>query len=170
LRQTARRSANPSGTTAAPCEPARRHNFLPPTTPQDRKPQSDNNRWHRDQGHRLALEGQPCVGCPFLISGARPCFARRRVTLLHRRRLDFGSPCFGFGLFCARCSRRCRHSLEGLALTWASSSSNANASRPSGQWSDDDYDVLSEGEVVGRIMKVTAAPENVPWMCLWAAS
>jgi hypothetical protein len=35
----------------------------------------------------------------------------------------------------------------------------ANASRPSGQWSEDDDDVLSEGEVVGRIMKVIAAPE-----------
>jgi hypothetical protein len=27
----------------------------------------------------------------------------------------------------------------------------ATASRPSGQWGEDDYDVLSEGEVVGRI-------------------
>jgi hypothetical protein len=40
----------------------------------------------------------------------------------------------------------------------------ANTSRPSGHWSEDDYDVLSEGEVVGRIMKVTAAPEDTPWM------
>jgi hypothetical protein len=40
----------------------------------------------------------------------------------------------------------------------------ANASRPSGHWSEDDYDVLAEGEVVGRIMKVTAAPESTPWM------
>jgi hypothetical protein len=39
-----------------------------------------------------------------------------------------------------------------------------NASRPSGHWSEDDYDVLAEGEVVGRIMKVIAAPENTPWM------
>jgi hypothetical protein len=37
-------------------------------------------------------------------------------------------------------------------------------SRPSGHWSEDDYDVLSEGEVVGRIMKVIAAPEDTPWM------
>jgi hypothetical protein len=29
----------------------------------------------------------------------------------------------------------------------------AAASRFSGEWSDDDYDVLCEGEVVGRIMK-----------------
>jgi hypothetical protein len=38
----------------------------------------------------------------------------------------------------------------------------ANASRPSGQWSEDDYDVLLESEVVGRIMKVIAAPEDAP--------
>ena len=29
----------------------------------------------------------------------------------------------------------------------------ASASRPSGQWSDDDYDVLEDGVVVGRISK-----------------
>jgi len=29
----------------------------------------------------------------------------------------------------------------------------ALASRPSGEWSEDDYDVLCEGAVVGRIMK-----------------
>jgi hypothetical protein len=40
----------------------------------------------------------------------------------------------------------------------------ASASRPSGEWSDDDYDVLANGEVVGRIMKVYAAPESTPWM------
>ena len=33
----------------------------------------------------------------------------------------------------------------------------ASASRPSGEWSDDDYDVLAEGIVVGRIMKAAAA-------------
>jgi hypothetical protein len=27
----------------------------------------------------------------------------------------------------------------------------ASASRPSGQWSDKDYDVLADGKVVGRI-------------------
>jgi hypothetical protein len=36
----------------------------------------------------------------------------------------------------------------------------ASAGRPSGQWSDD-YDVLCEGEVVGRIM---AAPVGQPWL------
>ena len=29
----------------------------------------------------------------------------------------------------------------------------ASASRSSGEWSEDDYDVLCEGKVVGRIMK-----------------
>jgi hypothetical protein len=40
----------------------------------------------------------------------------------------------------------------------------ASASRPSGEWSDDDYDVLAEGKAVGRIFKVHAAPEGTPWM------
>jgi hypothetical protein len=31
-----------------------------------------------------------------------------------------------------------------------------SASRPSGEWSDDDYDVLADGEVVGRIFKANA--------------
>jgi hypothetical protein len=35
----------------------------------------------------------------------------------------------------------------------------ASASRPSGDWSDDDYDVLCNGAVVGR-MKVHAAGRN----------
>jgi hypothetical protein len=33
-----------------------------------------------------------------------------------------------------------------------------SASRPSGQWSDDDFDVLADGVVVGRIFKANAAP------------
>jgi hypothetical protein len=40
----------------------------------------------------------------------------------------------------------------------------ASASRPSGEWDDDDYDVLAEGIVVGRIMKAEAAPVGLPWM------
>jgi hypothetical protein len=31
---------------------------------------------------------------------------------------------------------------------------HAEQSRPSGQWRDDDYDVLENGVVVGRIFKV----------------
>jgi len=30
----------------------------------------------------------------------------------------------------------------------------ASASRPSGEWNDDDFDVLADGAVVGRIFKV----------------
>jgi hypothetical protein len=42
-----------------------------------------------------------------------------------------------------------------------------SASRSSGQWRDDDYDVL-ENVVVGRIFLVpAAAPEATPWM--WAS-
>ena len=40
----------------------------------------------------------------------------------------------------------------------------ASASRPSGDWNDDDYDVLADGAVVGRILKVHAAPAGSPWM------
>jgi hypothetical protein len=40
----------------------------------------------------------------------------------------------------------------------------ASASRPSGEWRDDDYDVLAEGVVVGRIMKATAVPAGMSWM------
>ena len=40
----------------------------------------------------------------------------------------------------------------------------ASASRPSGEWSEDDYDVLADGTVVGRIMKAAAAPVGTPWM------
>jgi hypothetical protein len=40
----------------------------------------------------------------------------------------------------------------------------ASASRPSGEWNDDDYDVLSDGKVVGRILKAAASPVGTPWM------
>jgi hypothetical protein len=40
----------------------------------------------------------------------------------------------------------------------------ASASRPSGEWDDDDYDVLADGVVVGRIMKAAAAPQGKPWL------
>jgi hypothetical protein len=35
---------------------------------------------------------------------------------------------------------------------------------PSGQWNDDDFDVLAEGTVVGRIFNAKAAPLDTPWM------
>jgi hypothetical protein len=40
----------------------------------------------------------------------------------------------------------------------------ASASRPSGEWKDDDYDVLADGVAVGRIMKAAAVPEGTPWL------
>ena len=44
----------------------------------------------------------------------------------------------------------------------------ASASRSSGEWSDDDYDVLTDGVVVGRIMKAAAKPADASW--LWTAT
>jgi hypothetical protein len=40
----------------------------------------------------------------------------------------------------------------------------AALSRPSGQWDDDDFDVLADGIVVGRIFKAKASPVGSPWM------
>src|SRR5262245_10321285 len=43
----------------------------------------------------------------------------------------------------------------------------ASASRPFGEWNEDDFDVLAAGVVVGRITKVHAAPVGSPWMWNW---
>src|SRR5262245_28869488 len=40
----------------------------------------------------------------------------------------------------------------------------ASTSRPSGEWNDDDFDVVCDGVVVGRIMKAAAAPVGGPWL------
>jgi hypothetical protein len=40
----------------------------------------------------------------------------------------------------------------------------ASASRPSGEWNEDDFDVLADGAVVDRIFKANAAPVGVSWM------
>jgi hypothetical protein len=40
----------------------------------------------------------------------------------------------------------------------------ASASRLSGEWSEDDYDVLADGLVVGRILRAAAAPVGTPWL------
>ena len=39
-----------------------------------------------------------------------------------------------------------------------------SASRTSGQWKEDDFDVLANGVVVGRIMKAAASPVDAPWL------
>jgi hypothetical protein len=44
------------------------------------------------------------------------------------------------------------------------SQQGASASRLSGGWDDDDYDVLADGVVVGRIMKAAASPVGSPWL------
>jgi len=38
------------------------------------------------------------------------------------------------------------------------------ASQPSGKWNEDDYDILADGTVVGRILKEHTAPVGMPWM------
>jgi hypothetical protein len=38
------------------------------------------------------------------------------------------------------------------------------ASRPSGEWNEDDFDVLANGIVVGRIFKSNASPVGTSWM------
>jgi hypothetical protein len=44
----------------------------------------------------------------------------------------------------------------------------ASTSRPSGQWRDDDYDVLEDGVIIGRIFFLDAVgPHGRPWM--WAS-
>jgi hypothetical protein len=40
----------------------------------------------------------------------------------------------------------------------------ASASRPSGEWKEDDFDVLANGAVVGRIFKANASPVGASWM------
>jgi len=40
----------------------------------------------------------------------------------------------------------------------------ASASCPSGEWNDDDFDVLADGVLVGRIMKGAAVPLGMSWM------
>jgi hypothetical protein len=40
----------------------------------------------------------------------------------------------------------------------------ASASRPSGEWNDDDFDVLADGVTVGRIFRAAASPGGSPWM------
>jgi hypothetical protein len=55
----------------------------------------------------------------------------------------------------SRSTRFCRCTSHGLKRASTS---------PSGDWDDDDFDQLADGAVVGRILKVHAAPAGLPWM------
>jgi catechol 2,3-dioxygenase-like lactoylglutathione lyase family enzyme len=48
--------------------------------------------------------------------------------------------------------------------SWSAILKRASAWRASGPWRNDDYDVFEDSVVVGRIMKVHAAPVGSPWM------
>jgi hypothetical protein len=41
---------------------------------------------------------------------------------------------------------------------------SASKSRPSGELNEDDYDVVADGLVVGRIMKAAPVPVEMSWM------
>jgi hypothetical protein len=39
----------------------------------------------------------------------------------------------------------------------------ASAARPSGEWKDDDYEIIADGKTVGRIFNAAASPVGTPW-------
>jgi hypothetical protein len=49
-------------------------------------------------------------------------------------------------------------------MSWSLILKRAAASRPSGEWNDDDFDVLADGAVVGRIFNAAASPVGTPWL------
>ena len=53
-------------------------------------------------------------------------------------------------------------SVKWTRTIWSSSAPPLLA--PSGEWNDDDFDVLADGVVVGRIMKAAAVPVGMSWM------
>jgi hypothetical protein len=52
----------------------------------------------------------------------------------------------------------CREMADQLILK------RVSASRSSGEWKDDDYDVLADSVVVGRIFNAAASPVGMPWL------
>jgi hypothetical protein len=51
----------------------------------------------------------------------------------------------------------CHHGKAGLVTLVLK---RASASRPSGEWNDDDYDVLADSVVIGRIFRGAGSPEG----------
>src|SRR5262245_56010805 len=112
------------------------------------------------------MEMHPLLRHTLGLRDAHPSPVGRREGLRVRRGRDalFVLQCFqsrqpaaAAGRFPARREPRRRMSAP-LILK------RASASRPSGEWNDDDFDVLPDGAVVGRIMKTAAAPVGSPWM------
>ena len=71
----------------------------------------------------------------------------------------------GSHLISPKCSSRWDYNGNRMAYFRVMSSlilKHASASRASGAWDDDDFDVLTDGAVVGRIMKTAAAPVGLP--------
>src|SRR5262245_59133340 len=130
---------------------------------------------------------------PQARSPARTRTARRFPRRLHRDDVTsawlFGPadirPCERGTRDCARPARDCRrwrtqdrgrtgedhrggtagaHGGPGLSARNSLILKRAATSRPSGEWNDDDFDVLADGAVVGRIMKAAAAPVGAPWL------
>jgi hypothetical protein len=57
----------------------------------------------------------------------------------------------------------CRGAAIGETMTRPLILKRASASRPSVEWDDDDFDVLEDGVVVGRIFTSLVAPKDAPW-------
>jgi hypothetical protein len=60
--------------------------------------------------------------------------------------------------------RNAHHSSNPFEWRPEKSNGRASASCLSGEWEDDDFDVLANGAVVGQIFKANAAPVGSPWM------
>jgi hypothetical protein len=116
-----------------------------------------------DQRRRHAAHS---LGCPHLYAGAAEA-SRDARDLATRLRIAAGR-----GRCCYFHQAGCACPLDGRQAGYCEDSGvmphlilkRASASRSSGKWNDDDYDVLADGAVVGRIFKANAAPVGMPWM------
>jgi hypothetical protein len=139
------------------------------------------------QGHQLAHRGGAAWSLPLLIGSKNgACFAARQSGLgaMNAKTTHDLVLLAALSLFCATVAWSEDHAVFAsvfLTLTAVVALNavaqgpgadmdkdyltlkRANASRPSGQWRHDDYDVICDGAVVGRIMHTPAAPEARPW-------